>query len=87
MSRPLTQKDALDELYAEIVNIDRKHSSHRLSRRVAHRLQPLLAFVDRYAASLDVVSQGMLKPVSLIWGSLRALLVVCFHRHYVHCTP
>jgi hypothetical protein len=71
-----TQEDTLQALFVEVRNLERRHASKRRSRTVAHHLQPLVAFVERYASAVDAAVQGSLNPASLIWGLLRALLVV-----------
>ena len=76
MSRLAAQQDALDELFVDLRTLEKVNASKRLSRRIALRLQPLVTFVDRYAVAVDVAIQGTPSPATLIWGSLRALLIV-----------
>jgi len=76
MAEPATQENTLQALLLEVRNLESQHASKRRSRTVAHHLQPLVAFVERYASAVDVAVQGSLNPASLIWGLLRALLVV-----------
>jgi hypothetical protein len=70
-----TQNQALRLLLDEIHVLDQAHKSQRTSRKIATRLQPLVAFVDRYAVALDVAVQGTCKPAAIIWGALRSLFV------------
>lgn len=70
------QKDTLDGLFVEINEIEKQHASKHRSRKIAHHLQPFVSFIERYASAVDVAVQGTLNPASLIWGSLRAMLVV-----------
>jgi hypothetical protein len=76
MTGPATQEDTLKALLVEVGNLERQHASKRRSRTIARYLQPLVGFVERYAAAVDAAVQGSLNPASLIWGLLRALLVV-----------
>jgi hypothetical protein len=80
------QNQALQLLLDEIHALDQAHKSRRTSRKIAIRLQPLVAFVDRYATALDVAVQGTCKPVAIIWGALRTLFVALkSFTHYFEC--
>lgn len=70
------QTRALRDLLAEIEALDKAHSSIRRSRKVAHRLKPFIDFVERYSPAVDVGVQGVPSPAIVIWGCLRAIIVV-----------
>ena len=69
-------EQVLKSLLAEIEQLDRGHAASRKSRKVAHRLQPFLAFVERYSSAVDVGIQGVPSPAAVVWGCLRAVLTV-----------
>lgn len=71
-----SQSDALIALRSEIQTLDRWHLTNRKSRQIARRLEPLMSFVEHYSSAVDVTVQGAVSPASLIWGCLRAIIMV-----------
>ena len=47
------------------------------TRRLAHRIQPLLASIELYGRALDVISNTSALVLAPLWGSIRVLLRVC----------
>jgi len=70
------QNEALKDLLVEINSLDKTHAASRTSRKVAHRLEPLIAFVERYSPAVDVGIQGISPPATAIWGCLRIIIIV-----------
>jgi hypothetical protein len=63
------------ELTDTIQLLNVRHHSDSTARQIGARLEPLISFVEKYAKSLDTLSQGI--PIaSIIWGAMRLLLVV-----------
>ena len=82
MAQPLwnSQSDALKELRIEIQSLDKFHLTTRKSRQIARRLQPFVDFIERYSPAVDVGIQGTVSPATLIWGCLRAIIIVLVFR-------
>jgi hypothetical protein len=75
-----SQNSAWKELLSEIQALDKTHTASRTSRKVAHRLQPFVAFVERYSPAIDVGIQGISPLATVVWGCLRVIFVVSQHQ-------
>ena len=75
-----SQSSTWKELLSEIQALDKAHTASRTSRKVAHRLQPFVAFVERYSPAIDVGIQGISSPATVVWGCLRVIFVVSQHQ-------
>jgi hypothetical protein len=60
----------------DVLHVLKEAERKRLSRDVAMRLEPLTDFLDRYLTTVDVIVQGTINPVALVWGVLRGLIEV-----------
>ncbi|KAG9377030.1 TPR-12 multi-domain protein [Pyrenophora tritici-repentis] len=68
-----TDTATLLELDSTIQVLNERHNPRSAVRQIDARLEPFILFIERYAKSVDILSQGV--PVAaIIWGSLRVLL-------------
>lgn len=56
---------------------EKRHEASSTSRRLMHKLQPFVAAIEQYGQALDVYSNASPLAMSLVWGSIRVLLLVC----------
>jgi len=66
----------LKDLFSTVEEMNERHHACSKTRRLSTRIEPLVAFVERYAKAADTLSQSV-PMAALIWGSLRVLLEVC----------
>jgi hypothetical protein len=71
----------LMELTSTIQLLNARYHNDSVARQIGTRLEPLISFVERYAKSLDILSQGI-PLASIIWGALRVLLEVFLNSKY-----
>ena len=69
-------RSTIQDLMSDVRKIDERQVSRTNSRKLAPRLQPLVRFIERYAAAIDVGVQGSRNAAAIVWGLLRAALKV-----------
>jgi hypothetical protein len=76
-----TSSATLEELMECVRELERNDAKRSRSRLVSQKIAPLVTFIERYGKAIDVFIQGadgaLTIPISLAWGLLRMVLVVC----------
>jgi hypothetical protein len=66
-----------DDVMLEVKNLEKLQNASSVTRKLGSRLQPFIAFIERYAMAVDTMVQAYPLPSALIWGTVRMLVVVC----------
>lgn len=64
----------------DIERDEEKRGEDTQTKKVYHRLQSLLEFIERYSKAINTLVQGsgdIASPVSLVWGMLCIVVEVC----------
>jgi len=68
------------DVVAEIRLIENTHTDQSRTRQCLDKLQPFITWLDKFGVALDVFANADAHGIlSLVWGSLRLLLVVGPH--------
>jgi len=66
------------DVLSDIHSMEHRHTSSSRTRKYANQLQPFLQGLERFGAAMDVFSNADPHGIlSLLWGSVRLVLVVC----------
>lgn len=76
-----SKRATLDELWQQIIILEEQHSARSITRKVGRCLNPLISFIERFSPAVDIAVQGTINPAALVWGAMRALLVVSPTNH------
>lgn len=69
-----------DDVVSELQRLDAEQADSSRGRQYLQRLQPLTRFLEKFGQALDLFAQADAHGVlSLVWGSLRVVLVVSSH--------
>lgn len=68
----------LKELFNKVQHLESSYSKLSRHKKFGHAVEQIVQFCRRFAPSADVVSQCGGGYAQLLWGCLRALLMVCW---------
>jgi hypothetical protein len=71
------QNITLDDVMQEVKSLEKRQNASCVTRKLGSRLQPFVAFIERYAIAVDTIVQAGPLPSGLIWGAVKILLIVC----------
>ena len=75
-----------DKVVEELKNLDSQNAQESKSRKMMKAIDPFLDGLQRFGPAMDVFSNADPNGVmSLVWGSLRMILVVSRYPHMQHC--
>ena len=66
-----------NDVMLEAKNLEKRQNASSVTCKLGYRLQPFVAFIERYAMAVDTIVQAYPLPSALIWGTVRMLVVVC----------
>ncbi|KIW86271.1 hypothetical protein Z517_01666 [Fonsecaea pedrosoi CBS 271.37] len=70
------QHTQFEDVVSEVQRLERKQAASSRTRKIQSRIGPFLDFLERYGRALDSATQARPVPFSLVWGLVRAVLVV-----------
>jgi hypothetical protein len=77
---PPTTLVHIEDVWKEVRALERQHFASSRYRRIGRTMEPVIDFFEKFSSALDTMVQYGASPVVLVWGSLKAVLVV-----YIHC--
>ena len=77
--RQTCQHASLQDFKAEAQSLQTSNVFRSRAHRFIMALDPLVLFLSRYASVVDTMVQYDVNPSTIVWGSLKALLVVRWH--------
>jgi hypothetical protein len=66
----------IEDVWREVRALERHHFASSRYRRIGRTIEPVIDFFTRFSPVLDTMSQYGSNSATLIWGSLKAMLVV-----------
>lgn len=73
------QNTSLQDFVAEAHSLQTSKVFRSRAHRFIVALDPLVQFLSKYASAVDTIGQYDVNPSAIVWGSLKALLVVRWH--------